>query len=143
MKYKEELIRSQEWLASKNDTIFIGQSVKYKGNSIFGTLATVDNSKKIETPVFEDMQMGISIGMALNGYVPVTCFPRFDFLICAMNQLVNHLDKVKAMSNGHMLPKVIIRTAIGSKRPLDGGVQHTMDYTKEFEMLPQYILICQ
>ena len=30
-------------------------------------------------PVFEDVQMGLSLGMALNGYVPISCFPRFDF----------------------------------------------------------------
>ena len=39
--------------------------------------------------------MGMSIGLALNGYIPITCFPRFDFLILAFNQLVNHLDKIK------------------------------------------------
>ena len=31
MKYKDELIRSMEWLADKDDTIFIGQSVLHSG----------------------------------------------------------------------------------------------------------------
>ena len=79
--------------------------------------------------------MGISIGMALNGYVPISCYPRFDFLILAMNQLVNHLDKIRKMSGGEMRPKVIIRTSIGSKIPLDGGPQHTQDYTKIFKQI--------
>ena len=38
MGYKDELVRSMEWLAQKNDTIFIGQSVSYSGNAIFNTL---------------------------------------------------------------------------------------------------------
>lgn len=133
MKYKNELIRSMKFLGNKKDTIFLGQSVSYSGNAIFNTLVDVPSKKKIETPVFEDAQMGMSIGLALNGYVPITCYPRFDFLILAMNQIVNHLDKIRAMSRNEMRPKIIIRTSIGSKVPLDGGPQHTQDYTKIFK----------
>jgi len=135
MTYKSELIRSMNYLSNYKNTIFIGQSVKYSGNAIFNTLTEVPQSKKIETPVFEDMQMGISTGLALNGMVPITCFPRFDFLICSMNQFVNHLDKMRKMSNNSFKPRVIIRTSIGSKKPLDGGVQHTQDYTKVFKSI--------
>jgi pyruvate/2-oxoglutarate/acetoin dehydrogenase E1 component len=135
MKYKNELIKSMSFLAKKKNTIFLGQSVSYSGNAIYNTLITVPSKKKIELPVFEDVQMGISIGMALNGYVPITCFPRFDFLICAMNQLVNHLDKIRQMSRGELKPKVIIRTSIGSKVPLNGGPQHTQDYTLELKTI--------
>jgi pyruvate/2-oxoglutarate/acetoin dehydrogenase E1 component len=135
MKYKDELIRSMEFLAEDKRTIFIGQSVKFSGNAIFNTLESIDDSRKIETPVFEDVQMGISTGLALDGFVPVTCYPRFDFLICASNQLVNHLDKIEYMSKGTMRPRVIIRTSIGPKAPLDGGPQHTADYTEAFKKM--------
>mgnify|MGYP001324853189 FL=1 len=135
MKYKSELVKSMSYLGKKKDTIFLGQSVSYSGNAIYNTLVGVPAKKKVELPVFEDVQMGMSIGMALNGYVVITCFPRFDFLICAMNQLVNHLDKIRQMSRGEMRPKVIIRTSIGSKNPLDGGPQHTQDYTKEIKQM--------
>ena len=135
MKYLDALIHSMEWLGKKNNTIFLGQSVKYSGNAIFNTLKTVPDEKKIETPVFEDSQMGLSMGMALEGFVPITCYPRFDFLILACNQLINHLDKIRYMSNNKMQPRVIIRTSIGSKNPLDGGVQHTQDYTEVFKLM--------
>ena len=135
MKYKEELIKTMTYLAKDERTIFLGQSVKYSGNAIYNTLESIDDSKKIETPVFEDVQMGLSIGMALNGFVPITCFPRFDFLILACNQLVNHLDKIEYMSKGVMKPRVIIRTSIGPKEPLDGGPQHTADYTDAFKRM--------
>ena len=46
MKYKDELIRSMEWLGSKDDTIFMGQSVKYSGNAIYNTLSTLDDGMK-------------------------------------------------------------------------------------------------
>ena len=133
MKYKDELIKSMSFLGKKKDTIFLGQSVSYSGNAIYNTLTKIPNKKKIELPVFEDVQMGLSIGMALNNHVVISCFPRFDFLICAMNQLVNHLDKIRQMSRAEMRPKVIIRTSIGSKVPLDGGPQHTQNYTEIFK----------
>ena len=135
MKYKGELTRSMEFLAQDERTIFLGQSVKYSGNAIFNTLESIDDSKKIETPVFEDVQMGLSIGLALNGFVSISCYPRFDFLLLACNQLVNHLDKIEYMSKGKMRPRVIIRTSIGPKIPLDGGPQHTADYTQSFKAM--------
>ena len=121
------------YLAKKPNTIFLGQSVEFSGNAIYNTLIGVPNKKKLEMPVFEDAQMGMSLGLAMNGFVPITCYPRFDFLILAFNQLVNHLDKVRKMSRNEIKPRVIIRTSIGSKKPLDGGPQHTQDYTKIFK----------
>ena len=135
MKYKDELIKSMNYLAKKPNTIFLGQSVQYSGNAIYNTLIGVPNKKKLETPVFEDVQMGMSIGLAMQGYVPITCYPRFDFLILAFNQLVNHLDKIRKMSRSEIRPKVLIRTSIGSKKPLDGGPQHTQDNTKIYNLI--------
>jgi pyruvate/2-oxoglutarate/acetoin dehydrogenase E1 component len=135
MKYKDELIRSMNYLAKNDKTIFIGQSVSYSGNAIYNTLSEIPDDKKIETPVFEDVQMGLSLGLALNGYIPVTCYPRFDFLILALNQMINHLDKIKFMSENKMLPRVIIRTSVGPKKPLDGGPQHTADYTEAIKKM--------
>lgn len=135
LQYKNELIRSMEWLGDKDDTIFLGQAVKYSGNAMFNTTKTISDDKKIELPVFEDVQMGMSLGMALDGMVPITCFPRFDFLICATNQLVNHLDKISIISKGQFQPRIIVRTSIGSRVPLDAGEQHTQDHTLAFKNL--------
>ncbi len=135
LQYKNELIRSMEWLGDKDDTIFLGQAVKYSGNAMFNTTKTISDDKKIELPVFEDVQMGMSLGMALDGVVPITCYPRFDFLICATNQLVNHLDKISIISKGQFQPRIIVRTSIGSRVPLDAGEQHTQDHTLAFKNL--------
>ena len=135
LKYKSELIRSMNMLSKHKKTIFLGQSVKFSGNAIFNTLKNIPDHKKIELPVFEDVQMGMSIGLSLNGFIPITCYPRFDFLVLAFNQMVNHLDKIQQMSNNQFQPKIIIRTSIGSKKPLDGGPQHTQNYTKIFKSI--------
>lgn len=133
--YKDEIVRAMEMLAKDAKTIFLGQSVRYSGNAIYSTLVTIDESKKMETPVFEELQMGISAGLAVEGYLPVTCYPRWDFLICATNQLVNHLDKLESMTYGRMSSGVIIRTAVGANVPLDSGVQHTQDHTEAFRRM--------
>lgn len=114
-------------LAEDPRTLFVGQAVAYAGQAAFPSFADVPPSKRIEMPVVEDFQMGFCTGLALQGYVPVCFYPRMDFLIIAANQLVNHLDKIPLL--GGFRPKVIIRTAIGRKRPLDPGPQHTGDYT--------------
>ena len=133
MKYFDELKKSMEWLGEQNDTFFIGQAVEVPGTAMFNTLKDIEPNKRLEVPVFEDTQMGIATGLALNGFIPVNCYPRFDFLILAMNQLVNHLDKIRYMSFNQFKPRVIIRTSICSKKPLDGCIQHTQDYTKMFK----------
>ena len=135
LRYKNEIIRSMEWLAEKEDTIFLGQAVNYSGNAMFNTTKTVPIEKRIELPVFEDVQMGMSLGMAYEGVVPITSYPRFDFLICAVNQLVNHVDKMTIISEGQYQPRIIIRTSIGSRIPLDAGEQHTQDHTQAFKNL--------
>ena len=128
--YRGELTKAMNMLAENDKVIFFGQSVVYPGNAQFGTLEEIPRVKKIELPVMEDVQMGISIGLALEGFIPVSIFPRMDFLILGVNQLVNHLDKIEAMSWGQFKPKVIIRTAVGATRPLYPGVQHFQDHTE-------------
>lgn len=139
--YKKELIKSMNYLAKDKKTLFLGQSVSFPGNSMYNTLVEVPNNQKIELPVFEEVQMGMAMGLALEGYLPVTCYPRFDFLILALNQMVNHLDKIRSMSRHEVKLKVIIRTAIGAKKPLDGGVQHTQDYTKALKLMCKEIKV--
>jgi pyruvate/2-oxoglutarate/acetoin dehydrogenase E1 component len=49
--------------------------------------------------------------------------------------MVNHLDKMEEMSSGQFKPKVIIRTAIGSVKPLFPGPQHCQDHTEAIKMM--------
>ena len=129
MKYFGELKRSMDFLATDDRTLFIGQAVAVAGTAMTNTLKDVPTAKLIELPVAEEMQMGMTTGMALNGLIPISIFPRWNFLLCAINQLVNHLDKVQVMSNSGYKAKAIIRTGIGSERPLHPQYQHIGDFT--------------
>lgn len=141
--YFEELCKSMTLIAKNKNSLFLGQSVVYPGNLIYKTLSHIPSKKKMEMPVFEDTQMGLSIGLALNGILPISCFPRFDFMLLAFNQLINHLDKIPLITDGKFKPKVIIRVMVGSKIPLDAGEQHTQDYFKPLKQILKTIDIYQ
>jgi pyruvate/2-oxoglutarate/acetoin dehydrogenase E1 component len=96
------------------------------------TLADVPMEKRIELPVAEDLQMGMTLGWALNGFIPVSIFPRWNFMLLGTGQLLNHLDKIGQMSQGGYRPKMIIRTGIGATGPLNPGCQHLGDFTDMF-----------
>lgn len=133
--YKDALTNSMTFLGNKHDTIFIGQQVKWQGNPMSTTIKEIPTHKLVELPVMEESQMGISLGMALAGKFVVTFYPRWDFLICATNQLVNHVDKIELMSRGGWKPNMIIKVGKGSDKPLDPGHQHKGNYIEEFKSL--------
>ena len=133
--YFKELKRAMEWLAGHEDTVFLGQAVAVPGTGMFNTLSDVSLERKIELPVAEEMQMGMAIGLAMTGSVPVSIYPRWNFVLLAMNQLVNHLDRMPHISNGSYSPKVIIRTGVGSQRPLHPQHQHIGDFTEAFRLM--------
>ena len=133
MKYKEELIKSMKWLGEKENTLFLGQATLFSGHAISGTLGEIPKDKLIELPVAEEVQMGLCAGLSLEGYVPISIYPRFNFMMLAINQLVNHIDKMKEMSKGMLVPKVIVRVAVGASKPIDCGAHHTQDFTESIK----------
>ena len=133
MKYSDELTKAMDFLAKDSRTIFLGQAVEYPGTAMTDTLKNVPKNKLYEIPVAEEMQLGITNGLALNNYIPISIFPRWNFLLLATNQLINHLDKFHVMSQGQFKTKVIIRTSIGSQRPLHPQQQHVGDFTEAFK----------
>ena len=141
MNYKEELQKATDMLA-KNGYIFIGQNMRYGGTSMFHMIKHLPESQRIELPVFEETQMGITTGMVLEGLKICSVYPRMDFLILAMNQLINHADKARIMSDGQFkLKGMIIRTAIGSNKPLMPGPQHCQDYTEALKLMCKEIKV--
>ena len=141
---KEKLKEAMGWLANQPRTIFLGQNICYPTNQMYNSLLGVPDNKKIEMPITEDMQMGLSIGLALENFVPITIYPRFDFLLAATNQLANHLDKMKHLtSNSKIYTKIIIRTMVGGTSPLDPGPQHSQDYVEAYRKMLKHITIIE
>lgn len=135
MKYIDEIKKAMNLLSQNEKTIFIGQSVKFGGTGLYDTLIEVSDDKKIEWPVAEYSQLGASIGMALEGFIVVSLFPRWNFLLMATDQIVNHLDKLPIVSEGRCTPKVIIRVSVGSESPVDPQCQHKGNFSDAFRLM--------
>jgi pyruvate/2-oxoglutarate/acetoin dehydrogenase E1 component len=123
------------WVSLQPNSIFIGQGVGCAGTTMTDSLRDVPKDKLLEFPVAEDLQMGTAIGMALEGLLPVCIFPRWNFLVCATNQIVNHLDRLPIYSNGGYNPRVIIRVATPITAGFYPGPQHDDDFTDAFRKM--------
>ena len=135
MNYKEELQKSTDLLA-ENNYLFLGQNMQSGGTSLFHMIKHLPSKQRMEVPVFEDVQMGMGLGMSLNGMNICSVYPRWDFMILALNQLVNHVDKIKRMSSDQFKAKgLIIKVSVGSVKPLFPGEQHCGDYTEALKLM--------
>jgi pyruvate/2-oxoglutarate/acetoin dehydrogenase E1 component len=140
--YNNELKRAMNWLGEQDNTIFLGQAVCYAGTGCYESLTEVPDNKKIEFPVAENFQIGVSTGLALTGYIPISVVPRWNFLLCAADQIVNHLDKMMLM-NSRCQPKVIIRVAVGSENPVDPQDQHKGNFAEAFRLMCKTIRVVE
>lgn len=143
MKYFEELKKAMSVLADHDKTIFIGQAVKYAGTGLYDTLTHIPDEKKIEFPVAEYLQSGVVNGMAIQGMIPVSIMPRWNFLLMGTDQIINHLDKFMLLSDGRCTPKAIIRVAVGSERPVDPQDQHKGNFADAFRLMCKTIDIIE
>ena len=123
-----------DFLGKKEDTIFIGQAVEVPGTVDESVAAAMDTNGDGHISA-EEMQMGMSLGLAMDGNVPISIFPRWNFLLCGINQLVNHIDKFKSMAGNKFKPKIIIRTSVGSQRPLHPQFQHVGDFSSAIQKM--------
>jgi pyruvate/2-oxoglutarate/acetoin dehydrogenase E1 component len=135
MIYLEEVCRGMDYLASLPNSIFVGQAVEYKGTAVSHQVKNYESNKLLEFPVAEDFQSGFCLGLALDGFLPISIYPRMNFAILACNQLVNHIDKWIPMSDGESRPKVITKAVVGSRHPLDPGHQHKANYAEAFKSM--------
>jgi len=139
MSYFDELKRTMEWVAEQPKTFFLGQTVAGPGTFMYQTLRDLPKDKTLEMPINESFQMQFSIGLALSGYVPISVYPRQNFLLLAVADMVNMLDKIPAISSNSVLPKMIIRVASGPDTPVHPGHQHVGNYADAFRKMFTWI----
>jgi acetoin:2,6-dichlorophenolindophenol oxidoreductase subunit beta len=138
--YKDAIRIEMEKLGNIPNTIFLGYNVK--NGKAGGMLSNIPESKLFETPVAENLMTGIAIGLSIEGYLPILYFERFNFILNALDAVVNHLDKFENLSNGEYKPKIIIRTVIGSiKNPFLTGTTHTQDFTESIKKMVSFDVV--
>jgi len=130
LSYKDAVCRAMDELGDLG-AIFIGYNVA-KGDAM-GTLRGVSNEQKLETPVAENLMSGLAIGMSFEGLLPVLYFERHDFMLVAMDAIVNHIDKIERISHGEYKVPVIIRAVTADAGPFYSGITHSQDFTEVFK----------
>lgn len=86
------------------------------------------------TPLSEDAMTGAAIGMALAGLKPIHVHIRMDFMMLAVNQLVNVAAKMYAMTGGQQNVPLVVRTLIG--KSWGQGAQHSQSLYSMFMNIP-------
>ena len=143
MKYFDELKRTMEWVATQPKTMFVGQTVAGPGTFMFQTLRDCPKERTLEMPINESFQMQFTLGMALAGYIPISVYPRQNFLLLSTGDMANMLDKIPAISANELLPKILIRVAVGPDSPVHPGHQHVGNYADAFRKLFSWIDIVE
>ena len=135
MKFKDAVTQGMTELGDEG-AIFIGYSL-LPGDAM-GTLKNVPDNQKIETPVAENLMVGLAIGMSFEGFKPVVYFERHDFMLVAADAIGNHIDKIERISHGEFKVPVVLKTVVDDGVLFYSGPTHSQNFTKVFRELVDF-----
>lgn len=99
-----------------------------------GLVEKFGRERVFDTPLSEDAMTGVAIGAALAGLRPIHVHIRMDFVLLAMNQLVNIAAKGRYMYGGAVSVPLVVRSIIG--RSWGQGAQHSQSFHSYFIHIP-------
>lgn len=136
--YGTAILSAFEYLLENYPEVFvIGQglwSPWYVGNSMTDLDKKFGVERVIDTPVSESACTGAAVGASLAGMKPIVVHPRMDFMLYAMDAVVNQASKWSHMSGGQAHPGVTIRCIIN--RGGEQGAQHSQALHAWFAHVP-------
>lgn len=89
--------------------------------------------RMINTPISEAGFFGVALGAAMMGLRPIADVQYGDFLFCAMDQIANHVAKIRYMSGGKLEVPLVMRAPVGVT---GRGAQHAQSLEPFFQALP-------
>lgn len=125
--YPEAIREAIEQEMSQNPSVIIlGQGIDDPKGTLGTTKGLADKfgtERVFDTPLAEDGITGVTIGAALAGLRPIHTHIRMDFVLLAMNQLVNMAAKMRYMFGGEVCIPIVVRSIIG--KSWGQGAQHS------------------
>jgi pyruvate dehydrogenase E1 component beta subunit len=138
LNYGTAILAAFEYLLDRYPEVFIiGQglwSPWYVGNSMTDLDKKYGVDRIIDTPVSESACTGAAVGASLAGMRPIVVHPRIDFMLYAMDAVVNQAAKWSHMVGGQAHPAVTIRGIIN--RGGEQGAQHSQALHSWFAHIP-------
>lgn len=132
MTFREALRTALHEELSRDERVFlIGEEIgvfegSYKVTA--GLYDTFGPQRIRETPISEEGFVGLAVGAAMTGQRPVVEIMTINFILVAMDQVINHAAKVQYMFGGTIGCPVVIRT------PGGGGNQLTAQHSQNLEV---------
>jgi len=126
-----------QMMANDESVFLIGQGVKspwYVGNTARGLLERFGSERVIDTPVSENAVTGAAVGAAIVGMRPVVVHPRMDFMMYAMDPIINEAANWHYMNGGRSTTPVVIWGIIN--RGGEQAAQHSQAIHALFAHIP-------
>ena len=136
--YSEAILEGFEYLLKKYPEVFIlGQglwSPWYVGNSMNDLDLKFGTNRVIDTPVSESAVTGMAVGASISGMRPIVVHPRMDFMLYAMDSIVNQAAKWSYIFGGQSHARITVRAIIN--RGGEQGAQHSQALHSWFAHIP-------
>jgi 2-oxoisovalerate dehydrogenase E1 component beta subunit len=117
-------------MANDERIVLLGEDVGARGG-VFrisaGWLDEFGEERVIDTPLAESGIVGVAIGMALHGLLPVAEIQFADFIHPAFDQIVSEAARLRYRSNGDFGVPMVIRT------PCGGGIHGALYHSQSIE----------
>ncbi len=138
MLYREALNKALHEVMEADDTVVtLGEDVGLYGGSFRVTEGLVEKygeQRVIDTPIAELSIVGNAVGMAIGGLRPVAEIMTGNFALLAFDQIINHMAKLRYMSNGKITLPMVVRFPQGVSRQL--AAQHSENYEQMLSSVP-------
>jgi pyruvate dehydrogenase E1 component beta subunit len=99
-----------------------------------GLLAEFGEERVKDTPISENTIVGVAVGAAMGGLRPVAELMTVNFALLAMDQIVNHMAKIRFMFGGQTFLPMVVRMPGGGGSQL--GAQHSQSLESYFMHCP-------
>lgn len=126
-----------QMMAQDKSVFLIGQGTKspwYVGNTARGLLERFGADRLIDTPVSENATTGLAVGAAISGMRPVVVHPRMDFMLYAMDPIINQAANWHYMFGGKTAVPLVIWGIIN--RGGEQAAQHSQALHALFAHIP-------
>ena len=119
-----------EEMAADQRLVVLGEDVGARGG-VFrvtqGFMEEFGEQRVIDTPLAEGAIVGLAVGMALHGLIPVAEIEFADFIHPAFDQIVSEVARMRYRTNGDFSLPMVIRT------PWGGGVHGALYHSQSIE----------
>ncbi|TGU72215.1 alpha-ketoacid dehydrogenase subunit beta [Geomonas terrae] len=138
MTYRDaiNLALKEEMRRDKNVVVYGEDVAQYEGafKVTRGLLAEFGELRVRDCPISENTIVGVAVGAAMGGIRPVAELMTVNFALLAMDQIVNHMAKVRYMFGGQTRVPMVVRMPGGGGSQL--GAQHSQSLESYFMHCP-------